>query len=193
MSRRSKKASIEAEIARLRDVGVAELRQRWLDLYGRPVPKYVRRDLMVRGVAYQMQVKAFGGLSEVTKQRLREIAAAAREGTFDEADLEPRIRPGTKLVRTWGKATHEVMVLDDGFAWKGKRYTSLSTIAKTITGTSWSGWKFFGITKPVAKNGFDGCGRFRRPKANRKGQVIWPVTRQAIARKRAARKAATHA
>ena len=109
-------------------------------------------------------MKAFGGLSEATKQRLREIAAAARDGTFDAADLEPRIKPGTKLIRTWKKETHEVMALEDGFAWKGERYSSLSTIAKTITGTSWNGWKFFGLKGPVRKDGFDARGKFKRPK-----------------------------
>ena len=53
---------------------------------------------------------------------------------------EPRIKPGTRLIRTWRNVTHEVMVLNDGFAWNGERHTSLSTIAKTITGTSWNGW-----------------------------------------------------
>jgi hypothetical protein len=193
VGRVSKQRKVEAEIARLRDLGVAELRQRWLDLYGRPVPKYVRRDLMIRAIAYQIQVRAFGGLPEATKQKLREIAAAAREGTFGEIDLEPRIRPGTKLVRSWKNATHEVMVLDDGFAWKGRRYTSLSTIAKTITGTSWNGWRFFGIARPAEKNGFDSRGKFRRPEPGKDGKVIWPVTRKAAARRRASRKAAPHA
>jgi hypothetical protein len=191
--RRSTRVSLEAEIARLGDLGPAELRARWVELYGSPAPKYFRRDLLVRALAYQMQVKIYGGLSEATKRRLREIAGAARDGTFDEADLEPRIRPGTKLIRTWKKATHEVMVLQDGFAWKGKRYTSLSTIAKTITGTSWNGWTFFGINRPKQKNGFDIRGKFRRPKPSRNGKVIWPRARQAAARRAATRKAATNA
>ena len=130
-------------------------------------------------------MKAFGGLSEATKQRLREIAAAVRDGTFEAADLEPRIKPGTKLIRTWKKETHEVMALEDGFAWKGERYSSLSTIAKTITGTSWNGWKFFGLKGPVRKDGFDARGRFKRPKPDRRGKVVWLRTRQAMERKRA--------
>ncbi len=193
MVNKSKVKALEAEIARLPDLGLAGLREHWMRLYGRPVPKYFRQDLMVRAIAYQMQVKAYGGLSVATKQRLREIAEAARDGTFDAVDLEPRIKPGTKLVRTWKKATHEVMVLQDGFAWNGKRYTSLSTVAKTITGTSWNGWRFFGITRPAAKNGFDSRGKFQRPKPSRNGKVVWPVTRKAAARRRAAGKAAAHA
>ena len=152
------------------DLGLAELRERWVELYGRPAPKYFRRGLLVRALAYQIQVKAFGGLSEATKQRLREIAEAVRNGTFDTADLEPRIKPGTKLIRTWKKETHEVMVLEDGFAWKRARYSSLSTIAKTITGTSWNGWKFFGLKGPVRKDGFDAPRPFQTAKtATREG------------------------
>jgi hypothetical protein len=184
VARTSKRPSVEAEIARLPDLGLAELRERWVELYGTPPPKYFRRGLLVRAVAYQIQVKAFGGLSEATKQRLREIAAAVRDGTFEAADLEPRIKPGIKLIRTWKKESHEVTALEDGFAWKGERYRSLSTIAKTITGTSWNGWKFFGLKRPVKKDGFDARGRFARPKADRRGKVVWLRTRQARARKR---------
>lgn len=150
---------LEAEIARLPDLGLAELRDRWRVLYGRPAPKFFRRKLLVRAVAYQMQVKMFGGLSEATKRRLREIAAAAHHGTFDPVMTEPRIKPGTKLIRTWKKVTHEVMVLNDGFAWNGVRHGSLSTIAKTITGTSWNGWTFFGLKRPVARRTAGSGGR----------------------------------
>ena len=67
---------------------------------------------------------------------------------------------------------------------RAQRYSSLSTIAKTITGTSWNGWKFFGLKGPVRKDGFDARGRFKRPK-RRRGKVVWLRTRQAMERKRA--------
>src|SRR5947209_19723494 len=132
-----------------------------------------------------MQVTAYGGLSEATKRRLREIAAAAHEGTFDVSMAEPRIKPGTKLIRTWKEATHEVMVLNDGFAWNGVRHTSLSTIAKTITGTSWNGWTFFGIKRATARSTHDVRGKFKRPASGRDGKVVWLRTRQAKARRSA--------
>src|SRR4051812_2088912 len=83
VARQPTRLSVEAEIARLGDLGLAELRTKWQDLYDRPAPRFFRRKLLVRALAYQTQVKAHGGLTEATKQRLREIAAAAREGTFD--------------------------------------------------------------------------------------------------------------
>jgi hypothetical protein len=66
----------EEEIARLPDLGLHELRRRWQGLYRQPAPKFFRRNLLVRGIAYQMQVEAYGGLSPTAKRRLREIAEA---------------------------------------------------------------------------------------------------------------------
>jgi DUF2924 family protein len=176
--------------ARIGDLGLAELRARWLALFGRPAPKHFRRKLLVRAVAYQVQVRAYGGLSEATKRRLREIAAAARDRALGSGDVEARIKPGTKLIRIWKKATHEVMVLNDGFAWDGKRYSSLSTIAKAISGTSWNGWTFFGIKRSAPKDVFDAYGKFKRPKSGRGGKGVWPVTLRAAARRAAARSGA---
>lgn len=192
MAQKSDAVSLEAEIGRLPELGLAELRARWKTLYGRPAPKFFRRKFLVRAVAYQMQVKAYGGLSEATKRRLREIAAAARDGTFDAATVEPRIKPGTKLIRTWKKVTHEVMVLDDGYAWNGARYSSLSTIAKTITGTSWNGWKFFGLKRAAPRDTHDARGKFKRPTPCPDGKVRWLRSRQASA-KRSARSGAANA
>ena len=188
MSRQSKHASLEAEVARLGGLGLIELRTAWQDLYGRAAPRFFRRALLARGLAYQMQVTVFGGLPEDTKRRLREIAAAAREGTFDAADLAPRIRPGTKLIRTWKKATHEVLALDDGFIWKGQRYSSLSTIAKTITGTSWNGWRFFGLNRPKESADRNARGMFKRPEAASNGRITWLRTKQAARRRATARR-----
>jgi hypothetical protein len=110
VTRKSRRQTLEAEIARLGDLGLAELRVRWKLLYGRPAPKFFRRKLLVRAVAYQMQVAAYGGLSEATKRRLREIADAARDGTFDAAMTEPRIKPGTRLIRTCEERTCQFFV-----------------------------------------------------------------------------------
>jgi hypothetical protein len=57
----------------------------------------------------------------------------------------PEVKPGTRLVREGQGRTYEVLVLDDGFSWQSTRYRSLSAIARTITGTPWSGPLFFGL------------------------------------------------
>jgi hypothetical protein len=141
---------LDAEIARLPDLGIGELRARWQALFGRPAPKSFRRNLLARGVAYQMQVKVYGGLSNETKRRLREIALALRNG--DKAPVAtPRIKPGTRLLRLWQNKTHTVIVLADGYQWEGKTYKSLSAVARAITGTQWNGYTFFGLERRTSR------------------------------------------
>src|SRR6266849_3086010 len=153
MSRRERDvAALEAEIARLPDLGHDELRKRWKLLFGRPAPKSLRRKFMARAVAYQMQVAAYGGLSSATKRRLREIAMAIRNGDRTGVFSGVQIKPGTQLIRQWQNTTHTVMVLDDGFALDGRTYKSLSAIAKAITGTNWNGYAFFGIKRSARGN-----------------------------------------
>lgn len=172
-------SALENEIAALPTLDLDELRARWCALYGRPTPKSFRRKFLARAVAYQMQAKAHGGLSEPTKHRLRTIAKAAAAGTFDAAMVGPRIKPGTKLVRTWHGKTHTVMALEDGFSWNGEQHGSLSAIAKTITGTNWNGWKFFGLKGTNPEHGRDVLGRFKRPPAGPDGAVTWSRSRNA--------------
>src|SRR4051794_27054217 len=93
---RPTKEQVEAEIAGLPALSLAALRRRWHTLYGNPAPRSLRRGLLIRAVAYQLQVKAFGGLSAATKRKLREIAFAAREGRFDPAVIGRRVKPGTR-------------------------------------------------------------------------------------------------
>jgi hypothetical protein len=89
---------------------------------------------------------------------------------------EPRIRPGTRLIRVWRGKTHTVFVHEHGFEWDGKLHRSLSTIAKAITGTSWNGWTFFGVKRSKARDGRDAAGRFRSG-AGPNGMKTWPRRR----------------
>jgi hypothetical protein len=91
---RQTQEQVEAEIATLDGLSLQALRRRWRALYGNPAPRSLRRGLLIRAVAYQLQVKAFGGLAAVTKKKLREIAVATREGRFDPAVIGPRVKPG---------------------------------------------------------------------------------------------------
>jgi hypothetical protein len=142
--------SVEEELAHLPDLSLDQLKARWLELKGVPLPKFMRRGLMTRAVAYAIQEAAFGGLDPGTRKRLDVLAAQiVPNGT--KPPLRPkRVKPGTRLVREWKGRTHDVMVLEDGFAWKGKRYASLSVIAREITGTRWNGWMFFGLKQREA-------------------------------------------
>ena len=106
------------------------------------------------------------------------ITPAARDSSLDPIASEPRIKPGTRLIRVWQDKTHSVLVLEDGgFEWNGARHRSLSTIAKTITGTSWNGWTFFGVKRGSVKEGRDSLGRFRTPAPGQNGSKHWPRSR----------------
>jgi hypothetical protein len=139
--------NIGAELATLDGLDLDTLRSRWLKVTGRPAPRAFRSEFLRRALAHEIQVAEFGGLSPAVKRRLRQLAAAARDGRFDEALGIASIKPGTLLIRVWQGTTHRVMVLADGFAWNGITYGSLSSIAKAITGTSWNGWLFFGLKR----------------------------------------------
>jgi hypothetical protein len=142
--------AIEQEVAALGGFPITVLRERWAQLFGAPPPKSLRREFLIKACAYQIQVKAFGGLSAATKRRLRAIAEGARTGESAPATPQLKIKPGTRLVRAWGGKVHTVTAAPKGFEYQGQRYRSLSAIARAITGTSWNGRVFFGVNQPAA-------------------------------------------
>ena len=145
-------AALQAEIGRLPDLSLLELRHRWKTLFGHPAPKSLRRNFLARAVAYQMQVEAYGGLSDATKRRLREIADAVRNGDGNAMLGSSRIKPGTQMIRQWQSTTHTVTALAEGFEWNGRTYKSLSAVANAITGTNWNGFAFFGLKRAPSGN-----------------------------------------
>jgi hypothetical protein len=101
-------------------------------------------------LAYHLQAEAMGGLDARTERYLERMdqtsspaAAAPLVQAFEQQQRKPA--PGTVLTREWNGQHHRVMVLDDGFAWDGRTFRSLSEIAKAITGTKWNGPRFFGL------------------------------------------------
>ncbi|MER8828576.1 DUF2924 domain-containing protein [Mesorhizobium sp. M0938] len=157
---------IEQEVAALGDLSRDELAARWIKIYGCPPPSGVRRELLVRAVAWHLQAKRLGGLSTETKRRLAEavrqvgINGSGRasgsvpetsNGHGDCKNADPASKPrrslskGTRLLRDWNGKTHIVDVTAEGLLFEGKIYQSLSAIARKITGAHWSGPRFFGL------------------------------------------------
>jgi hypothetical protein len=136
----------------------AALRSEWERLFGRAAPEHLRKDLLVRIVAYRMQEVTFGGLKSGTRKRLRQIAKALASDPRALVTDSPTIKPGTRLVREWNGKPNVVTVLEKGFEYQGRRYGSLSQIARLITGTRWSGPLFFGL-KGNHKQGNGDAGR----------------------------------
>ena len=156
-------AATEVEIARLRDLDLAALQARWHSLRSRPAPRHLPRHLLLRLLAYQLQVATHGDLDPATRRYLGQVAEVAVEGTGDPESLPvqapPVVRPGTVLVREWAGVVCRVTALENGFAWNGSTYRSLSQVARAITGTRWNGRCFFGL----AANGAGAKDREVRP------------------------------
>lgn len=139
--------TLDAEIARLRDLGVTELRGRWQAAFRRQAPAHLPRHLLFRILAYRLQSELLGDLDAETVRLLDRSGSPEKAGrqAVKRAPGHGEVRSGTVLGREWGGQMHRVTVLADGFAWNGKTYGSLSQIAFTITGTRWNGPKFFGM------------------------------------------------
>ena len=135
--------SIAAKVAALPKTPTAELKQMWRDLYGQEPPGFSRSYLVSR-LAYRIQELAYGGLKSSTRTKLNVLADALDPKAVRQRVLDRPVA-GVRLVREWRGAEHTVTVLDDGFEWEGRRYRSLSQIARSITGTRWNGPAFFGL------------------------------------------------
>lgn len=133
------------KLAALKTMSSAQLKSEWRQLY-KVSPPPLTADLLARGIAWKLQELAHGGLPPST---LREIEQLKRQ--LDRAGsvrvTVGRIKAGTRLVRDWGGATHHVLILESGYLYRDRRYTSLSQIARDITGAHWSGPRFFGTRK----------------------------------------------
>ncbi len=131
-----------AQIAEMDPAGLAE---EWVRRYGAPAPN-ISPDLVRLGLAYRFQEQRHGGMSRTSKTVMRRAAVAADLPTKPQA-INRKLTPGTRLVRDWDGVGHTVTVLEDGIAYDGRHWPSLSAIAKAITGAHWNGPRFFGLTE----------------------------------------------
>ncbi len=137
--------AVAARLQALEGMTYDGLRNEWRRLYRAHPPKRVARDLLVLGVAWKIQEQAYGGFGAATKRRLADLATTMEQDGDLARSRVARLKPGAKLIREWRGEIHTVIVLEDGFEWRGKRRRSLSVIAKLITGAHWSGPRFFGL------------------------------------------------
>lgn len=134
-----------AELDALPALDLEALRLRWRRLTRRPAPPSLRRDLLARCLAYEMQLRAYGGLSRETARLLHRLATEADPAKLLAGRDSGRPSPGTQLVREHAGQVHRVTVTAAGYMWNGATYDSLSPIAQAITGTRWNGPRFFGL------------------------------------------------
>jgi hypothetical protein len=158
---------LDAELAELERLSLDDLRLRWRNKWGRLAPAHLSRGLLFRVMANRLQAEAFGALDRRTVRLLERMANGAAEKLaangsatlgYDEhaeskvslarAAYEPLVlKPGAVLIREWQGRLERVTVVDDGFAWNGVTYASLSAVAFAITGTKWNGYRFFGVRR----------------------------------------------
>jgi hypothetical protein len=131
-------AAIAAEIARVRALSGHALRRRWQAVFGRAVPEHLTADLLRRMIANRIQEEAFGTLDRATLKLLDGLAGRTSRP-------ERNLKIGTVLVRDYRGRRHTVTVERDGYVWEGQPYSSLSAVARAITGTAWSGPRFFAL------------------------------------------------
>ena len=137
--------SPDAALARMGEMNIEQLRGCWRETFASDPPAAFSKDLLARAICYRLQEETLGGLSASTARLLRSLVKPGAE--------PPRqVKVGSVLVREHQGVVHEVLVVPGGFCWQGKTYDSLSTIAKTITGTGWNGPRFFGLRSKKTHN-----------------------------------------
>jgi len=136
--RSSDREAIEAEIDRIRSLGLDDLRTLWRTTFRSSPPKGFTKDLVARFICWHIQEQAFGGLDPQTAKVLDGFAR-------NRKPPDRRLKAGTVLVREYQGERHTVTVVPGGYVWRENTYASLSTIARAITGTAWNGPRFFGL------------------------------------------------
>ncbi len=148
---------------------MAELKAFHLETFGKPTSSR-HRVWLVRHIAWRLQADAEGDLTERALRRaaelsegrnLRERRPPQRRVVESSATkvvaLPPRhgvhLVPGTVLEREWKGEVHRVIVHPEGFEYRGQFYPSISAVALAITGTSWSGYRCYGLKKPAQQHG----------------------------------------
>ena len=137
---------ILARLAALKNMTVNELKAEWQALFDAPAPNNSRTFLESR-LAYRIQELTYGGLPKPVSRLLDALADEVEGKKVRSTVISDPRNPviGTRLVREWNDVEHVITVLQGGFDWQGRRYKSLSAIARDITGTQWNGYRFFGL------------------------------------------------
>lgn len=133
-------SGVEQEVLALPKLGRSGLQQLWREIFKTAPPAAFTPDLLARGIAYRLQEKAFGRLEPALARHLQ-------SGLEGKGAAKPKLRTGNRLVRRWRGGTYVVDVTDAGFRYQESNYGSLSEIAGLITGTRWSGPRFFGLPR----------------------------------------------
>lgn len=153
-------ASIITQITQLPSLDMQEIKVLWKRLFDGDTPNH-NRTFLERRIAYQLQLIEFRKVDRnLLESNQRRIETLVRNGRLNQRSQDHPLPAGTVLTRLYQGVEHCVVVEADGqFAYQGRRYGSLSMIAREITGTRWSGPLFFGLKQPSNVKGRKGSGK----------------------------------
>src|ERR1700719_1394134 len=140
---------LAGQILSLSKLDIDKLRERWKAICGKAPCREIGRSFLTRAIVYCLQERARGGLKPST---CRLLTRAAEENATGKRPQTRMAQTGTILIREWQGIAHRVTMLDDGVSFNGKRYRSLSEVAREITGSRWSGPRFFGLRSQDTEN-----------------------------------------
>jgi hypothetical protein len=133
------------QITALLEMTLKELKERWRSIYKCAPPGRSSKKLLVSAIAYRMQEQVLGGLKPSVRTMLERVAETSIAGRVPPERPAAKASTGTVLIRDWRGQSHRVTVLERGVSYRRKNYRSLSEVARVITGTRWSGPRFFGL------------------------------------------------
>lgn len=150
MTRRRSKTriptDIEQALQQLHNLPVDGVRKRWSDWLNEAAPRCQSKEVLRGLLAWRIQEQRYGGMSREAKRRLAQSAPTSNIDKPTPMIAPPvSLRPGTMLTKEWRGVMYRVHVLESGYAYEGKTYSSLSAVARRIAGTRWSGPRFFGL------------------------------------------------
>ena len=141
--------SVLSIVADLEGCDLNGLRRQWRAHLSGEAPAHLQRWLLLRVLAYRLQSDAFGDLDKSIRRNLRSEMRDGSGVPFDRRAPQTRqgvaLKAGALLVREWKGQLERVMILEEGFAWNGQTFGSLSQIARAMTGTNWNGHRFFEV------------------------------------------------
>lgn len=132
-------------LAGLDQMSVPELRAAWRTRLGGEPPALRTSELLGLALAYRLQAKVHGDLAGKEKRRITELSRRFAADRDYRPDGGPQLPPGSSIIKAWRGLRYEVQVLQEGFSYDGRRFSSLSEVALHITGTKWNGYVFFGL------------------------------------------------
>ncbi len=143
MTEEGTRETVLKQLAALRRMSPEELREKWTSLYHLPPPNQ-QRAFLVKRLAYRIQEIYYGGLTEKDYRKIDEINKLLNKEKKNPSKAS-EIKAGTRFFREWNGSEYEVVACEKGFEYNGRLFSSLSAVAREITGTRWNGLIFFGL------------------------------------------------